>query len=417
MPPSPLAETHLRVRMYRVGFGDCFLLSLPVTGGHRHVLIDCGVHPSGDLKTFDRVFADIAEATSRRLALVVASHEHADHISGFERFQQQLRNFDVESVWMSWAMDPADPKAASLRKARLALAGVLGLHFKARRASEAARNALLNLQGNEPAMTALRSGFHGATTDVRYLQAGDKPAAPPSLPNLRATVLGPPRDDEFLKKMNPPRSQRYLRVARGARVPVNGVAPFEAKYRRDARAGRKLYRFPATSSRGDLSEKDLRELASESLDGLAFTLDSIANNTSLVLLFEYRGRRLLFPGDAQWGSWKFWLDQEGSSSLLEQVDFLKVSHHGSFNATPRSALEGFRRGAFAALVSTQSVPFPTIPQPALMKRLGARTRRRVVRSDSLSIASLPDAPKGPRLRKLPPGFSKGELWIDWTSEA
>ena len=402
--------------MYRVGFGDCFLLSLPVPGGHRHVLIDCGVHPRGDLKTFDRVFDDIAEITSRRLALVVATHEHADHISGFGRFDQKLRGFEVESIWMSWAMNLADPKAAALRKARLALAGELRQHFKANGASEAAHNALVNLQDNETAMAALRSGFRGATADVRYLQAGDTPAPPASLPSLAVTVLGPSRDDDFLKKMNPPRSQRYLRLDRGARVLVNGVAPFEAKYRRDARLGRKLYGFPASSARGDLSEKDLRELAAQSLDGLAFTLDSIANNTSLVLLFEYRGRRLLFPGDAQWGSWKFWLDRPDSASLLEQIDFLKVSHHGSHNATPRSALEGLRTGAFAALVSTQSVPFPTIPQPALMKRLGAKTRRRVVRSDSLALAAAPDAPKGPRLKALPRGFSRGALWIDWTSE-
>ena len=416
MPPAPLPETRLRVRMYRVGFGDCFLVSLPVPGGHRHVLMDCGVHPSGDLDTFEQVFADIAEVTSRRLALVVATHEHADHISGFGAFEQQLRGFEVETVWMSWAMNLADPQASSLRKARLALAGELQQHFRAKGASEAARDALLNLQDNEPAMAALRSGFRGATGDVRYLQAGDKPAPPASLPALAVTVLGPSREDEFLKKMNPPRSQRYMRLERGARVMVNGLAPFEAKYRQEARAGRKLYGFPASSSRGDLSEKDLREVAAESLDGLAFTLDSITNNTSLVLLFEYRGRRLLFPGDAQWGSWKFWLDQEGSAALLEQIDFLKVSHHGSFNATPRSALEGLRTGAFAALVSTQSRPFPTIPQPALMKRLGTKTKRHMVRSDSLPIAAAPDAPRGPRLKTLPSGFSKGALWIDWTSE-
>src|SRR5260221_14498671 len=37
----------LRVRMYRVGFGDFFLLSVPTPKGpkpFRHILIDCGVH-------------------------------------------------------------------------------------------------------------------------------------------------------------------------------------------------------------------------------------------------------------------------------------------------------------------------------------------------------------------------------------
>src|ERR1700692_4311798 len=34
----------LRVRMYRVGFGDFFLVSVPVKAGFKHILIDCGVH-------------------------------------------------------------------------------------------------------------------------------------------------------------------------------------------------------------------------------------------------------------------------------------------------------------------------------------------------------------------------------------
>jgi metallo-beta-lactamase superfamily protein len=399
-----------------VGFGDCFLVSLPVEDGHRHVLIDCGVHPQGDIRTFGRVFADIAAVTGKRLALAVATHEHADHISGFGRFEQELRGFAVDAIWMSWAMDLQDARASSLRKARLALAGELEQHFAARGASPAARSALLNLRGNERAMASLRSGFHGATEDVRYLQGGEKPPPLPSLPRLAATVLGPPRDDEFLKKMNPPKSQRYVRLDRGARVLVNGVSPFDGKYRREAREGRRLYGFPATSARGDLSEKELREMAAQSLDGLAFTLDSIANNTSLVLLFEYRGRRLLFPGDAQWGNWKSWIEQPESAALLEQVDFLKVAHHGSHNATPRDALERMTTGAFSAMVSTQSLPWPSIPQSQLMTRLKKKTAQHILRSDSLSIAAAPDAPRGPKLGTMPSGFRRGELWIDWLAE-
>jgi hypothetical protein len=34
------------VRMYNVGFGDCFLLTLPTTAGPRRMLIDCGTHPA-----------------------------------------------------------------------------------------------------------------------------------------------------------------------------------------------------------------------------------------------------------------------------------------------------------------------------------------------------------------------------------
>ena len=40
----------LRIRMYQVGFGDCFLLSIPQGADHQHVLIDCGVHAQGHIK-------------------------------------------------------------------------------------------------------------------------------------------------------------------------------------------------------------------------------------------------------------------------------------------------------------------------------------------------------------------------------
>src|SRR5262249_27658196 len=126
MPASDvLAADQLRVRMYRVGFGDCFLLSLPVDGGHRHVLVDCGVHPSGDIRTIQRVVENLGEATQGALALLVATHEHADHISGFGAFADAFGRLRIGEIWMPWAMNLDDPEAVELRKSRLAVATAL----------------------------------------------------------------------------------------------------------------------------------------------------------------------------------------------------------------------------------------------------------------------------------------------------
>src|SRR5262249_49748484 len=46
----PHGSAGIRVRMFRIGFGDFFLLSVPAAGGSKHILIDCGVHAT-DLKT------------------------------------------------------------------------------------------------------------------------------------------------------------------------------------------------------------------------------------------------------------------------------------------------------------------------------------------------------------------------------
>jgi glyoxylase-like metal-dependent hydrolase (beta-lactamase superfamily II) len=100
-----------RVRMYRHGLGDCFLISLPTDGkGEFHILIDCGLIAvaTNPQDTMTRVVKNIAAATDGRLDLVVVTHEHWDHVSGFST-QQARQVFDneltVERVWYAWTED------------------------------------------------------------------------------------------------------------------------------------------------------------------------------------------------------------------------------------------------------------------------------------------------------------------------
>jgi hypothetical protein len=71
------------------------------------------------------------------------------------------------------------------------------------------------------------------------------------------------------------------------------------------------------------------------------------NNTSVILLFEVGGKKLLFPGDAQLENWMYALKEAKEAAairrLLAGVDLYKVGHHGSLNATPRSLWNGFSK--------------------------------------------------------------------------
>ena len=403
--PETAGNSKIRVRMYRVGFGDCFLVEFPSPAGPKYVLVDCGVHARGDIHTMQEVVADISKVTAGKLAILVATHAHQDHISGYGSMESQFRKYAIGEVWLPWTENPKDKEATKLRNKRMALVARLQGHFAALGVESPAADAVANMAVDQRAMDTLRSGF-GVGAKVRYLEAGqDTLEAPGDIRGLTVKILGPPRSQEFLAKMDPPSGQHYLRLGEDGRpVADNTPHPFADRWR--IKPGN--YGAPVAEDVETLNQR-----ADTPLDALAFALDQALNNTSVVALFQYGGKNLLFAGDAQFGNWKAWLDDKNSDEILQQIDFYKVAHHGSINATPKNALEKMGHGDFAAMVSTQSVPRPSIPAGKLMDALERRTQHGVVRSDSLAVAAAPKAPKGPQLVKLPEGFSSGPLFYDY----
>ncbi len=76
----------LTVRTYNVGFGDCFMLTFKYANRDRHILIDFGsqrnpVNPKP--RHMVKVAQQIAQDCGNKLDVIVATHRHQDHISGF----------------------------------------------------------------------------------------------------------------------------------------------------------------------------------------------------------------------------------------------------------------------------------------------------------------------------------------------
>jgi beta-lactamase superfamily II metal-dependent hydrolase len=401
----------VRVRMYRVGFGDCFLITLPGDGGReRHILVDCGVHARGDVGTMPRVVADIRAQTRDDIDLVVVTHAHQDHISGFGTCASDFAQIRVREVWMPWTENPQDAQANALRSKQLQLALQLRQHLLATKGMSVATDDILenlvgfNLASNASSMRVARGGFKGSQL-VRYLDAGKSVTDAAGIPGFDVKVLGPPRDEDSLKRMDPPAGQRWLSANGAPQLNGQQITLFPES----RRTRTQMLKRAGNCVLQKQDEAKLRTLAQPD-DSLALTLDSIMNNTSLVLLLRYRGASLLFPGDAQWGNWAAWLAKEGADSLLGEVCFYKVGHHGSHNATPKSIVGKMSHPDLAAMISTQNSPWPSIPMSTLVKSLGTQSHKRTVRSDWVQVDGAATA-RGPK--SLPKPFTKGAFWIDY----
>jgi hypothetical protein len=400
--------------MYRPGFGDCFLITFGADAQAKHALIDFGAHMHGEIGTMEGIMDNIELATEKKLALIVASHAHRDHISGFSKFADRFADFEIGEVWMPWTDDPKDKKAAALQKKHLALYEKLDTHLRvALKATErnpkyaASLNALSNLKGNESAMTELRRGF-GTGAKPRFLAAGSSFRKVARVTGLSAEILSPPRNTEFFSRMDPPAAQQFLTAPGDT---VGALRPFpnyeirkgELDYKAIVKDGQPL--VPPSEI------DDLRDLAAAPAERLALALDNVRNNTSLVILFRFQGKTLLFPGDAQWGNWQSWIGTDEAHQLIGEIDFLKIAHHGSENATPVDVVHALKKKGLAAMVSTQIKPFPTIPRIPLINELEKHCGGKLaVRSDWIEVADAPNTLPAP---KLPKGFKAGALWIDY----
>jgi hypothetical protein len=351
--------------------GDCFLIQVAQGDGRSSILIDCGVLTgTPDARGVMRAVAeDIAAACGGRLDLLIVTHEHADHLSGFAHAADLFFGGGIEigEVWFAWTEDPGDALATELRgrfdhsrRKVAAIAEQLDPDTPTQPAFAAApRTALAGLDAFLAAAPA-STGAHMTTREIvdklreaptgktHYLNPGavlDTPGAA----RLSAIVLGPPRDrllfkdlptkrgdevyaappgsvgallDAALKtdKSDPQSHSPFAPVERRLTEEKVRTATDEAYTTADDRTRQWLRQhyyddLPPEQPRqgGDTPDQKRRRIDGEWLAAagqFALKLDSDTNNTSLVIAFALPdGDFMLFAGDAQVGNWESWHNQ------------------------------------------------------------------------------------------------------------
>jgi beta-lactamase superfamily II metal-dependent hydrolase len=381
--------------MYNVGFGDAFLMWLPDARGRmRTVLVDCGVHSSGVVNPMSKVAPDIiasvSESGAPRIDVVVATHRHFDHIAGFD--SKVWDAVEVGEVWLPWTERRGDPIADDLRRKqhRLALA-LQGRFGRGTAGSLMALNAL----SNAGAERCLLSGFAG-TPVRRFLPEPDgRELTSRHLPGIAVHALGPSRSLETIARLDPPIEDSFLVGKRSAGEPPvpAGGQPASPTSNSGPLSPNPLFaqRYVWSDSNDakralDVDDKLLRKLEDRAAPddfAAASALDDAINGTSLVLAFGVCGHVLLFGGDAEYGTWSELLSDRSARRLLGRTTLYKVSHHGSYNGTPRSFVEELLPKDALSLVSLTKVKkWPSIPRTSLLDAL-AEGDRRLIRTDQL----------------------------------
>jgi hypothetical protein len=411
------------------------------------LLIDCGIHTSveGGRKKIDAIVDDVVKRVGRdaprggkgRIDVLVATHEHADHISGFASAREKFASLRIGEIWLGWTENPLDPQAAELDKFKGQALAVLEAASE-RAAAQGLDKELFGLgERLEPLLgffgvkgeriRSARDVLTGFAPDrLRYLEPGGAPLKLPGVSNVRVYVLGPPRSAKMLGIRDRPGETYGLggtggwpvangldaafRVAGGLLAPDRDWgAPFEPSVGQDLSALLAAPRGRAAGRPGGAPsnvwelyrDKDKwRRIDSDWLGvsaDLAIQLDDRTNNSSLVLAFEFvdTGRVVLFTGDAQVGSWLSWQDVEWKvgdrtvkgPELLARTVYYKVGHHGSHNATlKQKGLELMDDPDLAAFIPTnekdaRKVKWGQMPFAKILEDLGERSNGRVIRAD------------------------------------
>jgi hypothetical protein len=369
----------VEIRSYQVGFGDCFLLSFVYSEkDKRHVMIDFGTtglpgRTATPASHMPKVAQDVKNVCGTKgLTAVVATHRHADHVNGFGtdgrtgKSGEIIRDLTPRLVLQPWTEDPdarRDARAAtrdSSRSPKTFAAGLAAMNHVASALAALASNppswmsaslqkellflGLDNIANKSAVENLIAMGKAKGATAV-WAHHGSKSGLERLLPGVKVHVLGPPNlnQSEKIRKMKSRDPDQFWHLLAGgasmrgtsglatglaahARRPKGNGVPPEARWFRDR----------------------LESLNGQQLLEIVRTLDQQMNNTSLILLFEVFGKKLLFPGDAQIENWSYALedapDATSTKALLADVDVYKVGHHGSLNATPKQALwENFNK--------------------------------------------------------------------------
>lgn len=430
--------THVDVRMYGTGTGDCFVLKFFSNELQKFTMMIDGGTWKGTKPHLSKYVRDLKKYVKGHVDLLVITHEHKDHVYLFDACSDLFTTgFTVDEIWMAWSEDDQDDKVKEWKdkfgqkKKALAIASdKISLAIKDKKlTSQLSRgfngNEVVNrfnnfssslndfkeLHFSADSTGKYKGGLKGmeiiknkiAKGNIKYCNPGEIESIS-KLPGVKFHILGPPESIKAIKKEHGKkgsedtydhnkvlkRSDSFSAVITD-QSSVMGQSPFDKIYIDSSNKSKKYYQTTGSFWR----TIDLDWLISGA-GNLALRVNTGINNLSLAMAIEFEdsGRVMLFPGDAEFGSWESWHEIQWNKNgkkgkhltedLLNRTVFYKVAHHLSHNGTAKE--KGLKMMTSSDLVAMATLDFEaissnwksTMPNRGILKDLINKTKGRLI---------------------------------------
>src|SRR5262249_34143029 len=136
------------------------LITFAAGAATSRMLIDCGSfrNTASSIARLQKIAANIKEElVGSHIDVVVGTHQHNDHLSGFVHCEKTFHSIGLQQVWMSWLDDPTDRMPQGIGKDHKKLKVAL---FDARKHAKAGARAAKAARSLEVLDDVL--GFYGA---------------------------------------------------------------------------------------------------------------------------------------------------------------------------------------------------------------------------------------------------------------
>lgn len=391
---STLTPKEIKVTMYNVGFGDCFLVSFKYSEKKIiKILIDCGsstLKKNQMLKVVDKILLD----TESKVDAIVITHRHSDHLSAFNdnTIGKKLEKLNPEIVIQPWTEHPKakskDVEAPNVFTAS-AVKHIHSLDSLQQLAQLINTNPEKLLSTARPLIAKQIKNLVALSVPNKiavkrleklgkkhaYVYAGSKTGLENMVPGVKILVLGPPTIKQLpnIKKQKSWDEDEFWKLYN--RLTIN-----TSKNLSTIKGSSALFPEAETVAVSKLPSynkwliKKLDSIQLKNIKQLVRIMDKALNNTSVVLLFKIGNKAILFPGDAQLENWSYALSNQKLKDELKNVTLYKVGHHGSTNATPKTMWNIIsKKNPLTTLLSTKPGKHSGVPQKTLVEVLDKKS--------------------------------------------